>query len=77
MLSVVKPTQEQWAVLEALGLTAPGVGVVLVSPDVQETLPPLPDAIEYDFGGEADLWVEVVASPRHYLFAALSKETEE
>src|SRR5439155_14336568 len=56
MLNVVKPTQEQWAVLQELGLTEPGSAVVLVSPELEGTMP-LPDEIDYDFGSDADVWV--------------------
>ena len=79
MAKALYPTREQWEALRAIGLFDGG-DVVLVRPDVADAMydkhglrdGDFEEAMEeYDFGGEPDLRVEVVAHPDHYsiLFA--------
>lgn len=80
MTRLILPTQEQWSVLEALGIVttaAPSMGIVLVAPHVTEALTKeggdLKDTLElryiniqYDNGGEPDVMLDIIATHEHY-----------
>jgi hypothetical protein len=67
---IVVPTEEQWAVLKPI-LRALGEGGVIISPKIALTLEseginiPCYDD-NYDFGGDADIWLEVVEDMDHF-----------
>jgi hypothetical protein len=57
---VIVATQEQWSFLVGID-----EGAIVVSPDAAKQLREkhgcdLPDWIEYDFGGDPDLWIDLV-----------------
>lgn len=76
--------KEDWDVLwKYLGA---GSGAVLVREDVLTELPDKQreavkesdnNVIDYDFGGDADMWVETVLSADHYFFDSMFPEEEE
>ena len=67
-MSIHFPTREQWDILKEF-LEDPGA--VIVAPDVEETLTEeekeaLKEASDgYDFGGDADVWLDVVYDRDH------------
>jgi hypothetical protein len=89
MTKIIKPNAEQWAVLQDLGLTAPGFVIAIIAPEQQEYLSTLysPEdltqlesqiVMNYDCGGgDPDLMVDVVASNGHYIFSWCSDAAED
>ncbi len=82
---VIIPTEAQWAVLEEI-LNQVGEGAIIVPPEVVASLKqqgldlsPL-DLIDYDFGGEADIFIDVMRDENHFAIEAikehLSRKTE-
>ncbi len=73
MATVIIPTKEQWGLLQELGLTKAGA-VVLISPEIAESCKITgaePEFNDYDYGGEADVWLDVIASENHYALAPI------
>ncbi len=64
---IIKPTAEQWSVLKDF-LDACGEGAIIIPPAVVGELGEqgvhIEDGalIDYDFGGESDIWIDVVSS---------------
>lgn len=75
-MKIVFPTEEEWEVLRSLGLTTPS-DIVLIRPDVTQQMKAedlAAEGFDYDFGGEADVRMDVVASMDH-LFVTQLRET--
>jgi hypothetical protein len=68
MATVLTPTREQWEQLREIGVLD-DQAVVLVHPDVafelEERGIQVPQWSNYDFGGEADTWLDVVTVSQH------------
>lgn len=79
---VVIPEVSDWDIISSF-LDDCCEGAVVIPPAVAITLreqgAELPEAgslIEYDFGGEADVWLDVVTSPDHYAIRAVTADSE-
>ena len=64
---VIKPTAEQWSVIKDF-LDACGEGAIIIPPavdgEIKEQGLHIEDGalINYDFGGESDIWIDVLSS---------------
>lgn len=64
---IIKPTADQWSVLKDF-LDACGEGAIVIPPAVdceleeQDVHIKKGTLIDYDFGGESDIWIDVVSS---------------
>lgn len=76
--------KEHWDILQEY-LTVSG-GVVLIQEDVLGTLSDEQKTflfendgsdIDYDFGGDADIWVESVITKDHYFFGSMLPEPDD
>lgn len=74
--------KEHWDILQEY-LSIPCGGVVLIQEDVLDTLTEEQKTFlqendgsytDYDFGGDADLWVENVATKNHHFFSSMITE---
>ena len=67
---VVRPSEKEWAVVEKF-LSRCEEGAIVVTPamqkwlDSQKVKAKAGELIEYDFGGEADILLDVMATPEH------------
>ena len=83
MTQVIVPTKEQWEVLRELGLNAPEQGMTIISPLVARYMRLKGRAVEhgeevdYDFGGEPDVWLDVVTDDKHLFVKRLLLHEEE
>jgi len=64
------PTEKEWGILKKYFNRAPSAGLdglVFVSLDMQEMLD-LEDGqqVTYDFGGEPDIWTDLIQDPEDY-----------
>ena len=78
--NIITPTKEEWDILSTL-LGELGEGGVIVAPDVVEKLNKKGIEIEsydesYDYGGEADIWLDVAYDEDHLFVTELRKEEE-
>lgn len=78
---VVCPNEQQWEVLQWF-LGQAREGCILVAPEARQQIKEKhgfdPDEIEgqpiaYDFGGEPDVWLDVVRGPDNFGVAAMRK----
>ena len=78
--------QKDWEILNKYLLGTGSAGVILVK---EETVADLPEKhrfflqendggdFDYDFGGDADLWVDVAVTPGHHFFETIFGAEEE
>ena len=78
--NIIVPTKKQWEILSPI-LAELGEGGVIVAPDVVEQLNN--DGIEldnyderYDYGGEANIWLDVVYDEDHMFIIKICEEEE-
>ena len=74
MAKVVIPTDEQWEVLKDLGLTS-GNMIVLIRPDIAKAVDidgTEPEFATYEFGGDPDVWLDIVTSKDHYVLGEIT-----
>lgn len=68
MARVVTPTAEQWDMLRDLGFFS-DMSLILVHPEAAEKHGIVDDderLEDYEFGGEADIWMDVVTATGHH-----------
>jgi len=82
MATVKIVSKEHWDILQEY-LAVPCGGVVLIPEDILNTLPEEQKNflqendggyIDYDFGGDADLWVDSVVTKEHNFFSCVFPE---
>ena len=79
---VVKLTEEEWAVLSSITARLEDGGIV-VPPDVakkfeEETGKEIPDGalIDYDFGGDPDVWLDILGETDSYQASAIKRHLD-
>ena len=84
MPKLVKPTPQQWELLQELGLTEEE-DVIIIAPKIQsvleekfgDDLPNLEADIEdYEFEDEADKWLAIVATDSHFYVSFLQDKLD-
>jgi len=74
--NIIVPTKKQWQILSPI-LAELGEGGVIVAPDVVEELNNEGIKLEgydpdYDFGGDSDIWLDVVYDTDHHFIQKLN-----
>lgn len=67
MAQIIVPNKEQWEILQELGLTTGGAKVI-IRPDIADWAGIEEGYLDYEFGGECDVEMDIVASEGHYFF---------
>lgn len=62
--------KEDWDVLRKY---VNGSGVILIPAELAEKTGVEEQEVEYDFGGDADVWVDIVRDETHHLYDILSE----
>jgi len=76
---IIRPNKKEWAGLKKI-LDEGGEGAIIITPAMQEWLEAqgvkaaTGSLVDYDFGGEPDLMLDVMGSPQHYALQALEPD---
>jgi hypothetical protein len=80
---VIRPTEQEWAAIEAF-LARCGEGAVVIPPDMVERLteahraiPEDGELVDYDFGGDPDYALDVVYDTEHLFLLRHDDEKED
>jgi hypothetical protein len=78
--NIITPTKEEWEILSPI-LAELGEGGVIIAPNVVEKLNKKGIEIDsydenYDYGGEADIWLDVVYDEDHMFIIKICEEEE-
>lgn len=79
---IVRPSEQEWKVVSKI-LSECGEGAIIIPPSMQQWLKEqgitarAGSLVDYDFGGEADISVDVMNTPEHQALWALDYDLAE